>query len=412
MSGQIELQKLFAERIGGTQYGKVSKVFKFTLIDNAKKAFLRDYPGVKLIDMGVGEPEERASDAVVSALSQAAALKANRIYPNNGTAPFKEAAARYMKRLVGVDCNPQTEIVHCVGTKTALAQIPMAFLNPGDSVIATKPGYPVLPTIASWLGAKVTALPLYRKNNFLPDLNDLEDTVKRENPKILLLNYPNNPTGGVATESFIREIIALAHRYNFLVVQDAAYADFQFDGAFRSFLEFPGGRECAIELYSLSKSYNMQGYRLGFVVSNPTLLSAFALVKDNVDNGQFIAIQHAGVEALDNGIDFVAANKAKYLRRISAVCSSLQAAGLEAHPAAGSFYLYIPVPNNFHGRSFETAQSFTDYLIEKLGIVTVPWEEAGPHVRLSMTFEVGNEHFQNEAEVLSTFDKRIRSGQL
>jgi LL-diaminopimelate aminotransferase len=317
-----------------------------------------------------------------------------------------------MKRLVGVDCNPQTEIVHCVGTKTALAQIPMAFLNPGDSVIATKPGYPVLPTIASWLGAKVTSLPLYRKNNFLPDLNDLENAVKLEKPKLLLLNYPNNPTGGVATESFIRDVIALAHRYNFLVVQDAAYADFQFDGAFRSFLEFPGGRDCAIELFSLSKSYNMQGYRLGFVVSNPTLLSVFALVKDNIDNGQFIAIQHAGVEALDNGIDFVAANKAKYLRRISAVCRSLQAAGLEANPAAGSFYLYIPVPNKFHGRSFENAQSFTDYLIEKLGIVTVPWEEAGPHVRLSMTFEVGNEHFQNEAEVLSTFDKRITSGQL
>ncbi len=412
MDHQINLQKLFAERIGGENYGKVSKVFKFTLIDNAKKAFLRDYPGVKLIDMGVGEPEERAPENVIAALSSAAAVKANRIYPNNGTAPFKEAAARYMKRLVGVECDPTKEIVHCVGTKTALAQIPLAFLNPGDAVIATKPGYPVLPTIASWLGAKVTALPLTRANRFLPDLRELENTVKTERPKLLLLNYPNNPTGGVATESFIRSVIELAHRYNFVVVQDAAYADFVFDGRFRSFLEFPGGRECALELYSLSKSYNMQGYRLGFVVSNPTLLSAFALVKDNVDNGQFIAIQHAGVEALDNGAAFVGENKGKYLRRLTSVAESLTAAGLEATPAAGSFYLYLAVPQSLHGHTFASAQAFTDYLIEKLGVVTVPWEEAGPHVRLSMTFEVGNEHFKDETEVLHTFHSRITTGKL
>jgi len=408
----MDLQQLFAERVGGVQFGKVNKTFKFTLIDNAKKAFLRDYPTVKLIDMGVGEPEERAADQIIERLTKAAADKKNRIYPNNGTLPFKQAAARYLERLCGVHCDPEKEILHCVGTKTALAQIPLAFLNPGDCIISTKPGYPVMPTIAGWLGAHVHAVPLHREHKFLPDLNELESIAKQERPKLLLLNYPNNPTGGIMNAEFCKAAIGLAHKYNFVIVQDAAYADFVFDSVYQSFLSHPGGKECAIELYSLSKSYNMQGYRLGFVVSNATLLSAYAVAKDNTDNGQFIAIQMAGVEALDNGAAQLNANREKYRRRLNHVSQILRDAGLDAESSPGSFYLYVPVPKTFHGLSFESAQSFTDYLINKLGVVSVPWEEAGPHIRLSMTFEVGNEHFANEDEVLSTLGARIKSGKI
>jgi len=403
----FDIQSLYAERIGGNQFGLVQKVFKFTLIENAKKEFKSKNPNIKLIDMGVGEPEERAPENIINALHVAALKKENRVYPNNGIDAFKVSVSKYIKRLIGVQLSPATEVVHCMGAKNALAQIPLAFVNPGDVVVATTPGYPVLPTMVEYLGGKVEKLPLTRANNFLPDLAELKKILARTPIKLLLLNYPNNPTGATAPLEFFKECVELAHKHNFLIVQDAAYADHSFDRPFTSPLMIPGGKDCSLEVYSLSKSYNMQGFRLGFVVGAAPLVKAYALAKDNTDNGQFIAIQMAGCEALDNSAAFLAANAEKYKNRLSRVTQILNKAGLKAHLPGGTFYLYVEVPNEWRGERFATAQSFSDYLIKKAGIVSVPWDESGPHIRLSMTFEVGNGDFGSEEEVYSELTTRL-----
>lgn len=408
----MDAQKLFAERIGGQQFGKVQQTFKFTLINNAKQEFIAKNPTVKVIDMGVGEPEELPSSSIAEALFAAAQAKENRIYPCNGILEFAQAAARYLKRDFGIDVDPKTEVMHCVGTKTALAQIPLAFLNPGESVVATAPGYPVLPKMCEWLGAKVTSLPLEAKNHFLPDISLLTETVQRERPKIVLLNYPNNPTGAVATQELFKRVIDLAHQHSFLIVQDAAYADYVFSGSFVSPLHLDGGKDVTLELYSLSKSYNMQGYRLGFVAGGAPLVKAFSLVKDNTDNGQFISIQKAGIHALDECRDFLASNREKYERRLRRVTDILNRAGIPAVQSPSTFYLYVAVPEAFRGVSIKTAQDMADQLIGRYGIVTVPWEEAGPFLRFSMTFEVGTKDFASEEQVFQALEERLINDRL
>jgi LL-diaminopimelate aminotransferase len=403
----MDVQKLFADRIGGEKFGKVQQTFKFTLINNAKMEFIQKNPSVKVIDMGVGEPEEIPTQAIVEALYREALVKENRIYPCNGILEFSQAAARYLERDFSISVDPRAEIMHCVGTKTALAQIPLAFVNPGDAVVATTPGYPVLPRVAEWLGARLFHLPLKASNNFLPDPQEFESTIKRERPKLVLLNYPNNPTGAVATKEFFERVVSLAHEYSFVIVQDAAYADYVYEGTFVSPLHVSGGKDVTLELYSLSKSYNMQGYRLGFVVGGSPLVKAFALVKDNTDNGQFIAIQKAGIHALDTCQSFLSANKEKYGRRLQRVASILNKAGIEAKSAPGTFYLYVEVPREFRGQKIETAQQMADLLISRYGIITVPWDEAGPCLRFSMTFEVGTKDFADEEAVLDALEMRL-----
>lgn len=403
----MDVQKLFAQRIGGEKFGKVQQTFKFTLINNAKMEFIAKNPSVKVIDMGVGEPEELPSEDIIEALYKEALVKENRIYPCNGILEFQEAAARYLARDFSIDLDPKTELMHCVGTKTALAQIPLGFVNPGDAVIATTPGYPVLPRVAEWLGARMINLPLEAKNNFLPDPTIFEETVKKERPKLVLLNYPNNPTGGVATREFFERVVGLAHQHSFLIVQDAAYADYVYQGEFVSPLHIPGGKDVTLELYSLSKSYNMQGYRMGFVAGGAPLVKAFSLVKDNTDNGQFIAIQKAGIFAMDKCQKFLASNREKYGRRLNRAAAILRKAGIEAQPSAGTFYLYVQVPKSFRGQSIENAQQMADLLITRYGLITVPWEEAGPCLRFSMTFEVGNKDFATEDEVFEALENRL-----
>lgn len=401
----MDIYRLFAERLGGAHFGRTNQTFKFTLIEDAKRAFKAKNPNIKVIDMGVGEPEERAPEQVIEKLYSEAQLRENRIYSNNGSADFKRAAARYLNRILNLKFDSESEIVHCIGTKSALAVCPLIFVNAGECVITTSPGYPVLPTMVRWLGGECIALPLKAENAFLPELSLLEKVARERHPKLLLLNYPNNPTGGVANLEFYRKVVELAHRYNFIIVQDAAYADFVFQGEFVSPFQVDGGKDVTLELYSLSKSFNMQGFRIGFVASNPLLLKAFALVKDNTDNGQFLAIQKAAAHALDDCESFVEANRTKYEGRLAEVAKILSSAGMPCNPSAGTFYLYVPVPKSFQGQNFETAESFCSYLVSKHGIITVPWDEVSPSVRLSMTFELTD--FSSEQEVFSALKERL-----
>ena len=338
------IQELFADRIGGNQYGKSTAIYKFEKIKRAKKAAQEAQPDVSLIDMGVGEPDEMAYPEVVKSLQEEAAKPENRGYADNGGDDFKQAAARYMKDVFGVaDIDWQADILHSIGSKTVLTMLPACFINPGDYVLMTVPGYPVLGSHAKYYGGHVHNLPLEAANNFLPDLESIPADIL-EKAKILVINYPNNPTGASATLEFFEKALAFAKANNLIIVQDAAYASLIFEGQPTSIFQVPGAKDVAVELHSLSKSYNMTGWRIGFVVGNPLIVKAYGDMKDNSDSGQFLAIQKAGAAALANpGI--TQEISAKYSRRMDLLVDALNRNGFSATKPKGSFSSTLEPPN-------------------------------------------------------------------
>lgn len=399
------IQQLFAHRIGGAGFGKDTKVYKFEKIKRAKKAAREAHPDMELIDLGVGEPDDKAYDEVIATLQREAEKKENRGYADNGIDEFKSAAAHYMKEVFGVDgINPDTEINHSIGSKPGLAMVPAAFIDPGDVTIMTTPGYPVLGTHTRWYGGEVYSLPLLEENNFLPDLDSIPVDIA-ERAKILLINYPNNPTGANATEDFYRKVIDFAKKNNVVVIQDAAYAALVYNGKPFSFLSMPGAKDVGVEIHSLSKAYNMTGWRIAFVAGNELVVKAFANVKDNYDSGQFKAIQHAGVTALSHP-EYTEEIRDKYRRRLEALVSTLKSLGFNVSMPDGTFYLYVPIPKGTKdGKTFESAEEFSQFLITEKLISTVPWDDAGAFVRFSATFEAKDE--KDEGRILDMVASRL-----
>jgi LL-diaminopimelate aminotransferase len=398
------LQCLFAARIGGAQYGKATPIYKFEKIKRAKRAALAANPGAQIIDMGVGEPDEMAFPEVVAALHREAANPENRGYADNGDSVLKEAAARYLDRVCGVPgIDPETEIIHSIGSKAALSILPATLIDPGDVVLMTTPGYPVFGTHARYYGGQVYNLPLLRQNDFLPDLDSIPAEVLRR-AKALVLNYPNNPTGASATPEFFAGVVAFARNNRLVVVHDAAYAALVFAGRPLSFLATPGAREVGLELHSCSKTFNMTGWRCGFVAGNPLLVKAYGDVKDNTDSGQFLAIQHAAAYCLDHP-EITGQIAAKYARRMDALVQTLRATGFDARKPRGSFFLYVPAPKaaiqpNGTRVPFASAEEVSQWLITDRLISTVPWDDAGPCLRFSVTFIA-----QGEAEERRVLDE-------
>src|ERR1041385_6687287 len=262
------VQNLFAERIGGRQYGKSTAIYKFEKIKRAKRAALAAHPGAEIIDMGVGEPDEMAFPEVVERLHAEAQKPENRGYADNGDALLKEAGVRYLAKVCGVDgINPETEIIHSIGNKAALSILPGALVNPGDVVLMTTPGYPVFGTHAKYYGGQVYQLPLSEANQFLPDLDSIPKEVLSR-AKALVLNYPNNPTGASATREFFSAAVEFARQNELVIVHDAAYAALVFEGQPLSVLSIPGAIEVAVELHSTSKTFNMTGWSCGLVAGN------------------------------------------------------------------------------------------------------------------------------------------------
>jgi LL-diaminopimelate aminotransferase len=403
------IQNLFAQRIGGKQYGKGTDIYKFEKIKRAKRAALAANPTVELIDMGVGEPDDMAFPQCVDALAKAAAKWENRTYADNGAVPFREAAARWMKNVCGVaGLDPSQNILHSIGNKAALSILPTCFINPGDVTLMTTPGYPVFGTHAQYLGGDVFNLPLLEKNNFLPDLSAIPSEIMRR-AKALVINYPNNPTGASATPRFFADVVELARRNNLVVIHDAAYAALVFDGKPLSLLSVPGAIDVAVELHSMSKAFNMTGWRLGFVAGNPLIIRAYADVKDNTDSGQFLAIQEACAFALDHP-EITRQIAAKYSRRMDGLVAVLNRCGMCARKPNGSFFLYVRSPRSAVGRdgkrsAFVNAEAFSQWLIAEKLISTVPWDDAGAYVRFSVTFAAKNE--ADEKRVLAEIDSRL-----
>ena len=329
-------QKLFADRIGGANYGKGTAIYKFEKIKRAKRQALAEHPERTLIDFGIGENDEMAPPQVRAVMAEAINRPANRGYADNGTAGYRQAVARFMQRNFGVELDPAKEINHCIGSKTALAMLPAAFINPGDITLMTVPGYPVAGTHTKYYGGTVHALPLLAQNDFLPDLESIPaDVLQRA--KLLVLCYPNSPTGKVATRDFYRRAIDLAQRHNLVVIQDAAHVMLTYEGEPLSFLSVPGAKEVGVEVHSMSKGFHMIGWRLGWVCGHERIVQAFADVKDNSDSGQFMAIQEAASAALDD-VSIPKQVRTKYERRLRKLVATLsRVASTAGCPAAVTF---------------------------------------------------------------------------
>lgn len=403
------IQNLFADRIGGRQYGKSTAIYKFAKIKSAKRAALAANPGAEIIDMGVGEPDEMAFPEVVAELHKEALQPENRGYADNGDQALKASAARYLDRVCGVKgINPETEIIHSIGSKAALSILPAALINPGNYVLMTTPGYPVFGTHAKYYGGLVHNLPLTESNGFLPDFASIPNEVLTK-AKVLVLNYPNNPTGASASPEFFVQAVEFATKNRIVVIHDAAYAALVFEGKPLSFLATPGAKDVGIELHSTSKSFNMTGWRCGFVAGNPLLVKSYGDVKDNTDSGQFLAIQHAAAYCFDHP-EITQKIALKYSRRMDALVQVLRTAGFNAKKPKGSFFLYVKAPGAAVRKDgkrveFKSAEEVSQWLIMEKLISTVPWDDAGTYLRFSVTFVAKDQ--TDEQRVLAEIGSRL-----
>jgi LL-diaminopimelate aminotransferase len=382
-------QNLFADRVGGANYGKGTEIYKFEKIKRAKRKALAEHPERQLLNFGIGENDDMADGLVRASLKREVDRVENRGYADNGIQAFKEAAAEFMKRQFHVVLDPATEINHAIGSKPALAMLPAAFINPGDVTLMTVPGYPVAGTHTKYYGGDVHKLPLLEKNGFFPDLDGIPADVKRR-AKLLVLNYPNSPTGAVATRDFYKKVIQFAHDHKVIVVQDAAHILLSYDGRPFSFLEVDGAKEVGVEIHSMSKGFNMIGWRMAFVAGHRTIVQAFADVKDNSDSGQFMAVQQAAAEALRHP-ELADAIRAKYKRRLQKLVAALTKVGFRAKMPGGTYFLYAKAPEACEGRTFANAEEVSQFLIAEQSVCCVPWDDAGPYLRFSVTYVAADE---------------------
>jgi LL-diaminopimelate aminotransferase len=409
MSGDY-IQTLFAKRIGGSGFGKGTKIYKFEKIKRAKAEARKNNPATELLDFGVGEPDEMAFPMVVEALKIECAKPENKGYADNGIAELKAAAARYLEEVYEVSgIDPEKEVIHSIGSKPALAMLPDAFIGEGDATLMPVPSYPVMATHTEWHGGRVIKLPLLEENGFLPDLDSLRGRHLR-GAKLLYLNYPNNPTGASATREFFEKVVGFAKKNSIVVVHDAAYTALTFEDRPLSFLSIEGAKDVGVEIHSFSKAFNMTGWRLAFLVGNEKIINAFGHIKDNYDSGQFIAIQKAGVYALEHA-EMTGKIAAKYKRRLELMVEALKGAGFSAAMPKGSFYLYVRAPGGVKkGVEFSSAEEASEYLIKEALISTVPWDDAGSFLRFSATFQAKDE--DDERRVTEEMATRLKALEL
>jgi LL-diaminopimelate aminotransferase len=348
-----------------------------------KQAALRA-KGVDVINLGIGDPDLPTPPHIIEALAAAARDPATHVYPPyEGTPEFRRAVAAWYGRRFGVSLDPEREVLTLIGSKEGLAHVPWVFLDPGDVALVSDPGYPVYATATLMAEGKPYPVPLDRDRGWLPDLAAIPDAVARK-ARVFFLNYPNNPTAATADLTFFNDVVAFAQRHGVLVVHDNTYSEIAYQG-YRppSFLEAPGAKDVGIEFHSLSKTYCMTGWRLGFVVGNRDAVQALARLKTNIDSGQFTAIQAAGVAALTGPQDVVRERVARWEERRNLAVQGLRAAGLDVPMPRATFYLWVPVPDAFD------SVGFAAHLLEHAGVVVTPGvgygERGSRYVRISLT---------------------------
>jgi LL-diaminopimelate aminotransferase len=339
--------------------------YLFAEIDRRKREALAR--GVDLIDLGIGDPDIPTPAPIVETLIESASKPVNHRYPNSsGLAEFRQAVADWYQQRFNVKLDPAKEVVSLIGSKEAIGNMAVAFVDPGDVVLVASPCYPVYHIGTAFNGGENYFLPLKKENHFLPDLDSIPAEAARR-AKLLWINYPNNPTAAVADKEFFKRVVDFANRYNVIVCHDAAYTEMGYDG-YRplSFLEVEGAKEVGIEFHSLSKTFNMTGWRIGMAVGNPKLVEGLAQAKSNLDSGIFQAIQEAGIQALKLGDKIVEPSRKIYQERRDILVDGLRAVGLECEKPRATFYVWVAAPKGI------SSAEFTTKLLEEAGVVTTP----------------------------------------
>ena len=340
--------------------------------------------GRPVIDLGVGDPDTPTPDTIVKKLHEASMDPATHQYAlNRGLKALREEMARWYKSRFDVDLDPDTEVLPLLGSKEGIAHVPLAFINPGDGVLVPDPGYPPYNSGSVFAGGKVHFMPLLAENGFLPDL-DAIDSAAASGCKLMHINYPNNPTGAVCDMEFYKKVVAFAQKHDILVCSDAAYTEMSYEGYQPiSFLECPGAREVGIEFHSLSKTFNMTGWRAAMAVGNADALSGLAKVKANIDSGIFTAVQIAAIEALKNADEIKGRMNAIYQERRDVLIDGLKEAGWNILKPKATFYVWAPVFGEYDSISLAKA------ILEKTDIVVTPGNGFGKsgegYVRMALT---------------------------
>jgi len=353
--------------------------------------------GADIISFGVGDPDLPTPRHVVEALAEAARDVSTHRYPSyTGMPEFRRSIAEWYRRRFDVSLDPDTEVQPLVGSKEGIFHLPVAFIDPGDVALIPDPGYPVYETGTILSHGDPVLLPLTPENDFKPDLHSI-DAETLERARVLWLNYPSNPTAACVDVDFFGEAVDFCKRHDLLLCHDAAYTEITYDGFVApSVLQAPGAMDCAIEFHSLSKTYNMTGWRIGWVAGSPEAIEAVKRLKTNIDSGIFDAVQRAGIAALEGPQDDLHATVETYRHRRDLLCDGLKSMGVIVEPPRGSIYVWVPVPEG------HDSESFTTYLLDEADIVVAPGNGYGPSgegfVRFSLT--IADERLEEGVERL------------
>ena len=363
---------------------RVGQVPPYLFVQISRKIAEKRAQGIDVISFGIGDPDIPTPGPVIDALRQAALDGPNHRYPEtNGLPAFRQAVAGWYERRFGVDLDPETEVISLIGAKEGIGHAALCFLEPGDIALVPDPGYPVYSVGTLFAGGESYAMPLLEENGWLPDLDAIPDEVARK-ATVMWLNYPNNPTGATADLDYFERAVAFARRHDIAVMHDACYSDVAYDG-YRpdGFLQADGAKDVGLEFHSLSKTYNMTGWRIGMAVGNPEMVDSLMVVKSNLDSGVPQAIQLMAIEAMSAPLDSLDERNAVYQRRRDKIVKTLRGLGLQVEPPRASLYVWARVPDGY------TSGAFAERVLEETDIVIMAGRGYGEYgegyVRLSVT---------------------------
>jgi len=365
---------------------RLERIPPYLFAELERKIAARRAAGVDVISLGIGDPDMPTFEPIVAAAQRAVANPSTHSYPTNrGRREFREAVAAFYARRFGVELDPETEVMPAIGAKECIFNLNLAFLDPGDVALAADPGYPVYTGGPLLVGAEPVLMPLEPDRGFAPDLAAIPREAL-ERTRLLYLNYPNNPTGAIVADGLFERVVELAAEHEILAVHDNAYSETTFDGYVApSFLQTPGAKDVGVEVFSLSKGYNMTGWRCAAIVGNAGAIAQYWRLKSNIDSGLFEAVQLAGAAALGPELDVhVKGMNEIYQRRRDLVCDALVQAGVEVRRPKGTIYVWAPVP-----AGFESAAAYCEHVLEEAAVVVSPGDAYGPSgagfFRISLT---------------------------
>lgn len=356
------------------QSERLNKIPPYLFAEIDRKIAEAKAKGIDIISLGIGDPDTPTIPTVVEAMHKAIDKPSNHDYPPyEGTKEFREASAQWLKKRFGAEFDPKTEVLANIGSKEAIAHVFFAYVDEGDYTLVPDPGYPVYKNATIFAGGTPYSMPLLAENNFLPDFDKIPEEIAKK-AKLMFLNYPNNPTGAVCDLDFFKKAVAFCKKYDILLCHDQAYCEMTYEGYVApSVFQVEGAKDIAIEFFSHSKSYNMTGWRVGFVAGNASAIKALGTIKNNIDSGVFKAIQEAAVEAYAAPQEQIDKLNKMYKERKDVMEAGLKELGWDIKPSRATFYLWLPVPKGF------SSEEFVSVMLEKAGIVVPPGNGYGPY---------------------------------